>query len=106
VSAGPHRVLVADRPVCYSFKLEGHAHMAVIVFSDNTKYTIAEGEYATVTDGHLRVYEAGTEIARHIVAIFAPGKWERFVRDGSVVAKKSGNNAVALTGNKVEVSAN
>ncbi|QSE84085.1 hypothetical protein [Rhodococcus koreensis] len=74
--------------------------MAVIVYSSNTKYSIEKGAFATVSEGHLFVYESGNGIPRDVVAVFAPGLWERFVRDGSVVRSKSGNTAT-LTGDVV-----
>ncbi|MBW4816106.1 hypothetical protein SAMN02799641_03017 [Rhodococcus erythropolis] len=68
--------------------------MAGIVYiSDIEKISFAEAAYATVSDGHLFVYENGGHQPNNVLATFAPGKWARFVRDGSAVRSKNGHHA-------------
>ncbi|MFF2056348.1 hypothetical protein [Rhodococcus qingshengii] len=71
--------------------------MAGIVYvSDIEKYSFADAVSASVSDGHLFVYEYGNPQPNHVLATFAPGTWVRFVRDGSAIRSKNGHHT-ALT---------
>ncbi|MFD6513842.1 hypothetical protein [Rhodococcus sp. NPDC060176] len=70
--------------------------MAGIVYGpDNKSYSFQDAAYASVTDGHLHVYQDGNPVPQNVLAVFAPGKWFRFTHDEAAVLTQ-GNTSITL----------
>lgn len=75
---------VTFRPTC-SRTARSSRRAGIVYAPDNKKYSFADAAYAAVTDGHLHVYQEGNPVPSNILAMFAPGKWFRFVHDEATV---------------------